>query len=447
MKSSFLVLILAALPAWPQTPLTLADAVRIALEKHPSIEASQARGAAAGTRIDQARGNYLPKVNYSESFARSNNPVFVFSSLLTQHQFTEQDFAIGPLNRPDFLNNFQSVVSVDQVVYDAGQIRHGVRSAELGRKLAAEDERLTRMSVIASVLRSYFGAALARESLAVANEAVKSAEADFQRAETVRAAGMATDADVLSIRVHLSAMKEQQIRRTYDLSVARAAVNEALGLPLDTDHDLSTSLAPVTLTAPGLDQFEKTAVAERPEARQAGLAAKLAETQAQAARSSLLPQVGVRAAFEADRQRFIDRGGANWLFAASLKWNLFNGFSDRARISEANESLRGARAGERHAAGGIRLQVRKAWADYKAAGERIEVAAAAVAMAEESLRIIKNRYEAGLATVTDLLRNETALMETRTRRLAAIYDQRVAAALLEMAAGTLAADSESVRNQ
>lgn len=209
MKSSFLVLILSALPAWPQTPLTLADAVRIALEKHPSIEASQARGAAAGTRIEQARGNYLPKVNYSESFARSNNPVFVFSSLLTQHQFTEQNFAIGPLNRPGFLNNFQSVVSVDQVVYDAGQIRHGVRSAELGRKLAAEDERLTRMGVIASVLRSYFGAALARESLAVANEAVKSAEADFQRAEAVRAAGMATDADVLSIRVHLSAMKEQ----------------------------------------------------------------------------------------------------------------------------------------------------------------------------------------------------------------------------------------------
>ena len=50
--------------------------------------------------------------------------------------------------------------------------------------------------------------------------------------------------------------------------------------------------------------------------------------------------------------------------------------------------------------------------------------AAAVAQAEESLRITKNRYDSGLTTVTDLLRNETALLEARTRRLAAIHDQR-----------------------
>jgi len=369
----------------------------------------------------------------------------VFGSLLTQHQFSERNFAIPGLNQPDFLNNFQSVVSVDQILYDAGQIRHGVHSAELGRQMAGEDERGARMGVIAGVLRAYFGAALAREGLLVADEAVKSAETDLKRAETVRAAGMATDADVLSIRVHASAMKEQQIRRTYDLSVARAALNEALGLPLDTEHDLTTPLDVGALKGLGIAEYEKTAVAERPDARQVELSTRLAETQKQAARSALLPQVGVRAMFEADRQQFVRKGGANWLFAASLKWKLFNGFSDRAKINEAEESLRGARAAQRQLDGGIRLQVRKAHADLRAAEERIEVASAAVAMADESLRITKNRYEAGLATVSDLLRNETALLETRTRRLAAIYDQRVAAASLELASGKLSVDSESVR--
>jgi outer membrane protein TolC len=46
-----------------------------------------------------------------------------------------------------------------------------------------------------------------------------------------------------------------------------------------------------------------------------------------------------------------------------------------------------------------------------------------------------------LTNVTELLRSETALLETRVRRLAAVYDQRLAAAALEMAAGTLNADS------
>jgi outer membrane protein TolC len=62
--------------------------------------------------------------------------------------------------------------------------------------------------------------------------------------------------------------------------------------------------------------------------------------------------------------------------------------------------------------------------------------------AQESLRITQNRYTAGLNNVTDLLRNETAVLEAKTRYLAAINDQRVASAMLEKAAGNLSADSE-----
>ncbi len=439
------VLVLLVFPLAAQNRLALPDAVRTALEKHPSIEASAARAKAAETRIEQAKSGYLPKLNYTESWVRSNNPVFVFSSLLTQHQFSADNFAIGPLNRPDAMNNFQSQVTVDQVVWDPGQIRAGVRSAELGRSIAGEDERRARMNIVASVVRAYYGAVLAGESLKVAKEAVRSAEADQKRAEAVRQAGMATDADVLSIRVHLSAMREQEIRRSYDADIAQAALDEAVGLPLETRHELVTPLTPASLAEAVIADYEKSGVAERPEARQVQFAEKLAETQASAAKSSLLPQVGVRAAFEADRQRFIDRGGANWMLAASLKWNLFNGYADRARIAETSHALSGARAQRKQVDTGIRLEVRQAWANWKSAGERIQVASAAIDMAQESLRITKNRYESGLATVTDLLRNETALLEARTRRLAAVYDQRVAAVQLELAAGTLTGDSDALK--
>jgi outer membrane protein TolC len=90
----------------------------------------------------------------------------------------------------------------------------------------------------------------------------------------------------------------------------------------------------------------------------------------------------------------------------------------------------------------VQLEVRRAWADLRAARERIDVAKAAVAEAEESLRITQNRYESGLSNVTDLLRNETALLESRTRYLAAVHDERIAATMLELAAGRLSADSE-----
>ncbi len=59
-----------------------------------------------------------------------------------------------------------------------------------------------------------------------------------------------------------------------------------------------------------------------------------------------------------------------------------------------------------------------------------------MAEAEESLRITQNRYQAGMSNVTDLLRNETAVLESRTRYLAAVHDQHIAATMLDLAAGT-----------
>jgi outer membrane protein TolC len=437
-----LAVLLSSLPMWAQGPLSLPDAIQLALEKHPSVEAARGAVKAAGTRIDAARAGYLPKLNYSENWVRSNNPVFVFSSLLTQHQFTADNFALGPLNRPDALNNFQSQLTLDQRIYDGGETRLARRSADLGREATVEDERGNNMRVIAAVVRAYHGAVLAAESLKVANEAVRSSEADLNRAEAVRTAGMSTDADVLSIRVHWASVREQQIRRQADLEVAVAALNESLGAPLEQTHELTTPLTAVPAKTAPLADYEKGSLAARPELRQARLSTGLAQNEGAAARASLLPQVSARAGVEADRQSFVTRGGANWLASISLRWNLFNGFADKARIEEAACELKRARALETQASAQVRLQVRRAYADLQSATQRIDVAAAAVSMAEESLRITKNRYDSGLSNVTDLLRTETALLEARTRRLAAIYDQRLAAVSLELAAGSLSAKSE-----
>jgi len=152
-----------------------------------------------------------------------------------------------------------------------------------------------------------------------------------------------------------------------------------------------------------------------------------------------------QAAFEADRQRFVDRGGANWISAVGMRWNLFNGGQDKARVEEARQQTRAAQAMARRGESAVKLQVESAYLEWKTAQERIELARATVAAAEESLRITQNRYANGLATVTDLLRTETALLETRTRHLAAVHDQRVAATMLELAAGTLTAASDVLK--
>lgn len=137
--------------------MSLKYAVHLALEKNKSVEASAAARNVAERRIAEARAGNLPKVNYSESWTRSDNPAFIFGSLLTQHQFGEQNFQIGSLNRPDFLNNFQSQITADQSLYDAGQTRHAVRSAELMKDMTGEGGRRTQMDLRGRYRTRYAG--------------------------------------------------------------------------------------------------------------------------------------------------------------------------------------------------------------------------------------------------------------------------------------------------
>ena len=384
----------------------------------------------------------MPRAGFTEAFQRGNNPVFVFSSLLTQHQFGEGNLAIGALNQPEALNNHQSRLTVEQVVFDARQTSRSIEAARFGRRIAGEDTRRSHSDVILAVLRTYFGVALADKNLEVARQSVESARADLERAESIYRSGRSTQADVLAVGVHLAAMREQQIRAWNDLGVARAALNDALGVSLDRTFELTTPLecggaAPEAT----LEEYRRLAAENRPEMRQVELAQRLAHTEQQIAGAAYWPQIAFQGILEADRQSFAGKGGANWYTAVTLQWSLWNGGETKARVDQARFAEARAEALRKRADSAIHLEVRKAYLDLRAAAQRVEVASAAAVEAEEAHRIIQNRHMAGLTNVTELLRSEVALAAARMRHLAAVYDYRVGEAALEHAAGTLTADS------
>jgi outer membrane protein TolC len=422
--------------AYGQEALTLRQAVDLALRSNPLVAAADAGEKESEARVHHARSGFMPRVQFSESLQRSNNPVFVFTSLLAQHQFSDGRFP---------LNNYQSRLTVEQVLFDSRQTSRGVEAARFTRQLASEDTRRSQSNVVLHVLQTYFGVALAEKNLEVARQSLDSAQADLARAESIYQSGRSTQADVLALRVHLAAMREQQIRASNDVAVAHAALNDALGVSLDCAFELTTPLeSRGAAPEPSVEEYRRLAAKNRPEMRQAELAQRLAHTQRQIAGSAYAPEVVFQGILEADRQNFFSKGGSNWFTAVTLRWSPWDGGETRARVQQARFAETRAEALRRHSDSAIHLEVRKAYLDLKAAADRIEVASADSAEAGEAHRIIQNRHQAGLTTVTELLRSETALAAARTRHLAAIYDHRIAAAALEHAAGTLAADSTLV---
>ena len=99
-----------AAPAFPQSPLSLSEAIARAKARNPDAGSAAAAEREAADRVTQARGGYFPKVDLAESWQRGNHPVFVFSSLLAQRQFTAADLALDAINHPDATDNFRTAL-------------------------------------------------------------------------------------------------------------------------------------------------------------------------------------------------------------------------------------------------------------------------------------------------------------------------------------------------
>ena len=91
-----------------EEPISLDQAIQIALEKNPLRKAALADQKAAVAGVQQARSLLLPHIGFSETATRGNDPVYVFGTKLRQQRFTTADFALNELNRPTPIGNFSS---------------------------------------------------------------------------------------------------------------------------------------------------------------------------------------------------------------------------------------------------------------------------------------------------------------------------------------------------
>lgn len=417
-----------------QPLLTVDEAVREALAHNRALAAARSSVAEADAGVLESRAARLPRITVSEAWQRGNQPVFVFSSLLASRRFAASDLALDTLNHPNPVGFFRSSIGVDHVLFDGGRVRAQMRAATLRRDVAdtAVDEAAAGVRVAVTQM---FGRLLASTAARrAATAALGAVQDDLTRTEHRRNAGTATEADVLSLAVHLSDLQQRVIQAEGDIAVARATLNRLMGSPIDRDYVAAEPS--VTDASPTADLATLLAEAERqrPEVRRATAAAMLADTMVQQARTAVTPQVAAQAAVDVAGTSFADRA-SSWAVGGELRWTLSAGGAERARLKAAAEARSRARIEADDVRAMVHVDIVSALRRREAARARQAVGRAAAEQARESQRIIRDRFEAGLATVTDVLRASSAVLDAGAQHTAALVDALVARAELDRAIG------------
>jgi len=426
--------------------LTLQQAVTIALEKNPQRKAAIADTKAASAGVRGARSFLLPHLNFSETATRGDDPVYVFGSRLRQQRFTNADFALNKLNSPLPLGNFATRFGGSWNLFDSFASWHAVNQAKQMNEAAGHQLDRTDQEIVFRVVSSYYDALLAAKQLEVAEQSVKTAQSIMDRSQTRFDSGLTVESDLLTAKVRMAARQQEMIRARNALEEARAELNTAMGIAIDSSFQLTEGLAESTLPIPTMQEVEKQALTNRPDLKRIASEEAAQRQSVSIAKASFGPRVNAFAGWEMDNPTFVAGGGGNnWLGGIEVQFDIFQGGAKRAELSRQRALEEKVVAMKQAAGDAVRLEVRRAYYETDANRQQIEVARAAIAQAKESLRINQDRYDSGLTTITDLLGAEEAARRSQTDYWEAVYRFHTSYANLELASGSLNPQSPVVK--
>ena len=138
-----------------QEPLTLRQAIDRALGQNPEAAVAHADGQEAKAAASLARTQLLPQLNFTEDISRGDDPVYVFGTRLRQRQFTQADFAVNALNRPQPIGNFSTRLSGSWMAFDSFKTQKGIRRADLFKASAASSAKAVDQQIVFRVVGAY----------------------------------------------------------------------------------------------------------------------------------------------------------------------------------------------------------------------------------------------------------------------------------------------------
>jgi|WetSurMetagenome_2_1015567.scaffolds.fasta_scaffold115554_2 outer membrane protein len=432
-NASVLMVALCAGPALlfaqpPEHPLTLEEAVAIGVQQSAQLENSAAAMEGARAKAGEAAAARLPALKLEAGYRRlSAVPPFE-----VHLPGTTAPVVISP-NIPD---TYTLRAGIQQPLFTGFRLQSNARAAELVAAAATAEYRNTRSLVVLGVTSAYWTLYQTRQVQKFVNENVARLENYVRDTRNLVQGGLATRNDLLRVEVQHATARLAAIDADNDVQVAAMQLNTLLGFPLDATISLG-SLLPEPAGGAG----ETTGVRIRRDLEAMDLRVAAAREYLTAAHAGWWPQIALSANYYDNRpnQRFVpatDAFKTSWDIGVGLQWDIWNWLTPAYQSDQAAAQLRQSESQYRQMKDNIAIEAERARQAVSHSAEKISVAREMIAQAEENVRSLNDKYNAGLATSTELLDAEVTLLQANTGLSGAQVEYAVALARLEHVLGS-----------
>jgi len=415
---------------WNPRPLTLVDALNLALQQNPAIMEARNDLEASHGIVIQTRAVALPQVTAGGDY-KDTDPSAI------------ENFPLAGFSQPH--ENWNANVQIVQSIYEGGKLVAAFQAAGATKRQAVAQFQTVVADALLDTRVAYYDVLLAVQQITVHEASVNLLQKELADQQSRYRAGTVPKFNVLQADVALANERPNLIQSRNNYRIAKNNLSNLLGynVPGDIWEDIPLQLSDTLDAKPfdvNLPDAIQEALSQRSELTALREGEELDRLNVVNAKSGYKPTLQLFAGYGWFNAQFtppvtLDHDINGWNAGAQMQWDIFDGLLTRGKVVQARALYEKSQTTLADESREIELEVRTAYSDFIDAKEILDSQQEVQAEAEEALREARARSEAGTGTQLDVLNAETALTQARTTQVQALHDYDAARARLERAMG------------
>jgi outer membrane protein TolC len=428
--------------------LTIDQAIQTGMENSKALRTSQFKVDAADARSSEMNTLRLPSLKVNGTYTRLSavDPTvipFPASGIVDNDPYPGHVSLIPTLYQfgANLVNSYGVKATIQQPLYTGGKISGAANAAEYLFDATKEDYKKDKADVLYNIKTAYWNLFRANEFKRFVDENVNQIKSHAKDAENLMKQGMLTSNDLMKVQVQLSDALVRQIDATNNVKLAMYALNNTLGLPLQTEIELTSTIQIIDRTGEtAVDQLVNNAYQKRPEVIGMNARVKAGESGLTSARGGWWPQIFLIGNYDYMRPNprifpTVDQFDKTWDVTLSLSFDIWNWWQTGYQANQAQAQLAQAQEGLSMIKDGVMLEVTQSYLGVNQFKERKAVAEQGVQQAEENYRVTDDKYKIGMTPNSELLDAEVALLQARLSLTQSLVDYELSMARLSRAIG------------
>ncbi len=415
-------LLSAALFGQEAKVVSLEDCIKIGIDNSKTLKISGSKIVSAKERLNEIKTAQLPTLRLNGSYSRLS-PV--------------DPFQIGSMQiSPSILNNYSARLTLSQPLFTGNRLSSNTELTEFNSLAAETDFSKDKNQLVLDIKVAYWNYAKSLKVKETIEKNIVQVQSRFQDLENLYNNGLATNNEVLKVRVQLSNFEILLLDATNNIDISLYNLNNILGIPVNTKLEPKAIIELKQPEIPKLEDLIKASKQNRSDLKSLDFRIKSGEAGITLSKAGWYPQLNFTANYlyaNPNSRIFpsVEKFKGTWDLGITLSYDIWNWKLTSYQTKQAEANLEQTRIAKELTENNIDLEVSQNYKSLLSVTAKMKLTKETVEQAKENYRVTNEKYKSGLLLNSEVVDAETSLLLAEINNITTIADYLIVIARLE----------------